>query len=74
MSGYGAQIPVIYLTIQPGDKFKVHPRPKTALQLLHGLGLAEETALVIRDGRLLTPDRQINPGDFLIVRAVGSRG
>ena len=50
------------------------PRPKTSRQLLAALGLAEETALVAREGQLLTPDRHIWPGDNLLVRKVASSG
>ena len=49
-------------------------RPKTSRQLLTALGLAEECALVARDGELLTPDRQIWPNDELLVRKVASVG
>ena len=42
--------------------------------LLTALGLAEECALVARDGELLTPDRQIWPNDELLVRKVASVG
>ena len=65
---------MILLTIEPGGETREFPRPKTALQLLHALGLEEETALVARQGKLLTPDRQIWPGDEILVRIVASRG
>lgn len=60
--------------LEPDGVTSQVPRVKTARQLLTTLGLAEETALVIRHGILLTPDRQIWPGDELSVRKVGSRG
>lgn len=64
----------ITVTLEPdGETFKIK-RPKTALQLLHALGLEEETALVARDGQLLTPDRRVWPDDEIWVRKVGSRG
>lgn len=64
----------IMLTIEPDGTRAPFPRPKTARQLLQALGLEEETALVAREGRLLTPDRQIWPGDNIWVRKTGSRG
>lgn len=64
----------ITLILEPGGKKLLFPRPKTALQLLHALDLEEETALVARDGQLLTPDRHIWPGDEILVRQAGSRG
>lgn len=71
----GAKLrPQIRLTLEPGGKTMDFPRAKTALQLLHALGLKEETALVARNGRLLTPDQRIMPGDEILVRIVGSRG
>lgn len=70
----GPQCQIIYLELQPGNHRSVRPRQKTALQLLHSLDLAEETALVIRDGKLLTPDRQICAGDAICVCMTGSRG
>lgn len=64
----------IRLTLEPDGKTLEFPRPKTALQLLHALGLEEETALVARQGKLLTPDRQIWPEDEIWVRIVASKG
>lgn len=64
----------ISLIIEPAEEAVSFPRPKTALRLLETLGLREESALVIRNGRLLTPDRQIWPGDEIRVRPVRSRG
>ena len=67
---------VVPLTVlvQPEEKHLSMPRPKTSRQLLAALGLAEETALVAREGQLLTPDRHIWPGDNLLVRKVASSG
>ena len=67
----GARIVVL---LQPEEKYLSLPRPKTSRQLLAALGLAEETALVARDGQLLTPDRRIWPGDQVLVRKVTSSG
>ena len=59
----GARVTV---RLQPEDHWLSIPRPKTSRQLL--------TALVARDGELLTPDRQIWPNDELLVRKVASVG
>ena len=67
----GARVAVL---VQPEEKHLSMPRPKTSRQLLAALGLAEETALVAREGQLLTPDRHIWPGDNLLVRKVASSG
>lgn len=67
----GARVTVL---LQPEDKHLSLPRPKTSRQLLAALGLAEETALVARNGQLLTPDRHIWPNDDLLVRKVASSG
>ena len=67
----GARVTVL---VQPEERHLSLPRPKTSRQLLAALGLAEETALVAREGQLLTPDRHIWPGDTLLVRKVASSG
>lgn len=64
----------ITLHLEPEGKIMDFPRPKTAAQLLAALGQPLETALVARDGELLTPDRHIWPGDEILVRIVASRG
>ena len=66
--------PTITLELQPEGRVSTIPRPKTVRQLLDRLGFLEETALVIREGCLLTPDLAIHPDDRVIVRAVTSRG
>ena len=66
-----AQVRVL---LQPEEKILTIPRSKTARQLLNALGLREETALVARDGELLTPDRAVYNGDSLLVRKVTSSG
>ena len=68
---HGARVTVL---VQPEEPACSLPRPKTARQLLEVLGLAEETALVAREGQLLTPDRRVWPGDNLLVRKVTSSG
>lgn len=60
--------------MQPSGEVLSIPRPKTVLQLLHKLQLRPGVALVIRDGGLLTPDRQIFSNDTLIVRIATSSG
>ena len=49
-------------------------RPKNVRQLLQALGIMEETALVIRDGRLLTEDLPIHPGQTIDIQRVVSAG
>ena len=60
--------------LQPEDRELIMPRPKNARQLFQTLGLRSCTALVAREGELLTPDRVIYPGDRLLVRKVTSSG
>ncbi len=67
-------IPMVTILLQPEEKTFEMERPKTARQLLHALGLREETALVVRDNQLLTPDVRIYGGDSLLVRKVTSSG
>ena len=64
----------VRILMQPEEKMMEIPKAKTARAVLNALGLRECTALVIRDGELLTPDRAVAPGESLIVRKVTSRG
>ena len=64
----------ITLVLEPTGGTREIPRPKTVTQLLNKLGIRQGTALVIRDGELLTPDRRIETGDTVTVRSVVSRG
>ncbi|MCR5563460.1 MAG: hypothetical protein K6F46_08875 [Desulfovibrio sp.] len=64
----------ITVTLQPQDIRMCLHRPKTVRQLLAALDLAEETALVARNGELLTPDRHIWPDEDILVRKVTSSG
>lgn len=64
----------VTVLLQPREQKLTLPRPKTVRQLLAALDLREETALVARDGELLTPDRRIFTGDSLLVRKVVSSG
>lgn len=66
--------PPVVVLLQPEEKEIELPKAKTARAVLSALGLRECTALVIRDGQLLTPDRAIAPGERLIVRKVTSSG
>ncbi len=66
--------PIISVLLQPEEKEFELPRPKTVRQLLEALNLREETALVARNGTLLTPDVRIYSGDSLLVRKVTSSG
>jgi sulfur carrier protein ThiS len=67
-------VPTVSVFLQPEDMKLSLPRPKNAQQLLKALGLRSCTALVAREGELLTPDRAIYPGDQLLVRKVTSSG
>lgn len=64
----------VLVRVLPDEKWLSVPRPKLARQLLAAFGLLEETALVIRDGKLLTPDRHIWPDDKIVLKIVASRG
>ena len=68
--------PEIQVLLQPEEKKINLPRhqAKNAAALLRTLGLKPGTALIIRDGILLTPDVQIFPGQSVIVRTVMSSG
>ena len=66
--------PEIVVLLQPENKELTLPRPKTVQQLLRKLGIRRCSALVIRDGGLLTEDRAILPGDHITVRRVTSSG
>lgn len=66
--------PFVTVRIEPDMKTIKLKRPKTAAQLLQALNMAPETALVVRNGKLLTHDRRIWPNDELLVRAVISAG
>lgn len=65
---------VITVVLEPAGGTREMLRPKTVTQLLNKLEVRQGTALVIRDGELLTQDRRIEPGDVITVRSVVSRG
>ena len=64
----------ITVNLEPQGKSLSMPRPKTVWQLMNRLGLKPCSALIIRDGGLLTRDREIFPGDVITVRSVVSSG
>ena len=64
----------ITVHLEPEMKTILIKRPKTVMQLLQVLNLSLESALVARNGKLLTYDRRIWPGDELLVRVVMSSG
>lgn len=66
--------PTVTVFLQPEGKELVMPRPKLVMQLLRKLNIRRGTALVIRDGGLLTDDREILAGDHITVRVVTSSG
>ena len=75
MSMKKAYVPAtVSVFLQPEETEITLPRPKNAQQLLKTLGLSPCTALVAREGELLTPDRAIYSGDRLLVRQVISSG
>lgn len=65
---------VITVILEPTGGTREIPRPKTVTQLLNRLEIRPGTALVIRNGELLTPDRRIETGDTITIRTVMSRG
>ena len=74
MAMYPEIIKEITVLLQPQGKSITIPRPKTVQQLLRKLDIKAGTALVIRDGGLLTQDRQLTPGDCITVRRGTSSG
>lgn len=65
---------MITVRLEPEDREIEFTKVNTVLQLLRKLSLGLNSALIIRDGELLTPDRRLEPGDMIIVRRVTSRG
>ena len=65
---------MITIRRKPGGKVLEFERLNTVRQLLHKLDEKVNTVLVIREGRLLTPDARLNDGDDIEVRAVRSSG
>jgi len=65
---------MITVRLEPGDREIEFTKVNTVLQLLCKLSLGQSSALIIREGELLTPDRRLEPDDTIIVRRVTSRG
>lgn len=67
---------VVAVQLQPGHSVFELPRAKAknVARLLEALGLRQGTAIVARDGVLLTPDVPLYPGQTLLVRKVMSSG
>ena len=66
----------VTVQLQPGrSEFELpRARAKNVARLLEELGLRQGTAIVARDGILLTPDVPLYPGQTLLVRKVMSTG
>ena len=64
------------VVLQPEDREMELPRARAqnVARLLDALGLRRGTALVARDGVLLTPDVPLYPGQTVLVRKVMSGG
>ncbi|MFP4071691.1 MAG: hypothetical protein ACLFTB_06545 [Desulfovibrionales bacterium] len=65
---------MVEIHLEPDEKTVQFDRLNTVLQLLNKLNLRPTSALIIRDGELLTPDQRIHSGDRITVRQVTSRG
>lgn len=70
---HGSTIDVL---LQPEESRLSLPRAKAknVARLLEALNLRQGTAIVARDGVLLTPDVPLYPGQKLLVRKVMSSG
>jgi sulfur carrier protein len=66
--------PQITVLLQPEGRDFSRPRPKTLRQRLRTRDIRPGAALVIREGGLLTHDRQVLPGEHITVRIVTSSG
>lgn len=64
----------ITVILEPQNKTCHMVRPRSVIQLLNRLNLKPNQVLVIRNGGLLTPDREILPGDTITLRSVVSSG
>jgi len=65
---------MITIRREPGNETFTFERLNTVRQLLNRLGEKVNTVLVIRQGRLLTPDVRLQSGDEIVVRSVRSSG
>ncbi len=66
--------PQITVILEPENQEFPLKRPKTVLQLLSRLGIRLGSALVIREGTLLTHDLPIQAGEPIRIRKVTSSG
>jgi sulfur carrier protein len=65
---------MITIRREPGGATLQFERLNTVRQLLHRLDEKVNSVLVIRQGRLLTPDLHLKDGDEIVVRSVRSSG
>ncbi|EMG36670.1 hypothetical protein PCS_02684 [Desulfocurvibacter africanus PCS] len=65
---------MITIRREPGGATLHFERLNTVRQLLHRLDEKVNSVLVIRQGRLLTPDLHLKDGDEIVVRSVRSSG
>lgn len=65
---------MVTVHLEPEGETLEVAKANTVLQLLNSLKLKPTRAIVIRDGKLLTPDLPLQHGQSVIVRKVGSRG
>jgi len=65
---------MVTVHLEPEGQTLEVKKANTVLQLLNTLKLKPTRTLVIRDGRLLTPDLPLAHGQNVTVRKVGSRG
>lgn len=75
--GKDAWVPsTLRVMLQPEERELELPRAgaKNVARLLETLGLRRGTAIVARDGVLLTPDVPLYPGQNILVRKVMSSG
>lgn len=74
--GRAFDIPTVTVHLQPEETQIVFPRHKVkkVQRLLAELHIRPCAAIVARGQELLTPDRDVLPGDVLLVRKVTSSG
>lgn len=65
---------MITVRLEPEGRELQFTKVNTVLQLLHKLNIGRSSALIIRAGELLTPDRRLESGETIIVRRISSRG
>jgi sulfur carrier protein len=65
---------MVIVTLEPENTSVTFPKINSVLQLLNRLQRKSTGVLVIRNGKLLTPDCKILHNDNIIVRDVTSRG